>query len=63
MERSPSPEAKSSSVSQQVLRVVLNAKVHNSPPLVSIPSQINPVHDFPSYLFKIQFNIILPRNA
>jgi hypothetical protein len=38
----------------------LNYRVHMSPSLVPILSQINPVHNNPPYLSKIQFNIILP---
>ena len=39
---------------------ILQNRVQNSPPPVPIPSQITPVHAFPSYLFKIYSSIILP---
>jgi len=57
-QRSP---ADSSSTSQEIPRILCNRKVHYrihiSPPLAPIMSQINPVHAFPNNSFNIQFNI------
>jgi hypothetical protein len=33
---------------------------HESPSLVTILSQLNPIHNFPPYFFKVHYNIILP---
>jgi hypothetical protein len=35
-------------------------RIHNSPPLVSILSQISPIHALPTNLFNIHFNIVVP---
>jgi hypothetical protein len=61
---SPSWEANSHLPSQKIPHLLWNPKVHycvqNSPPLVHILSQINPVHILTTYFFKIRSNIILP---
>ena len=48
---------------RQLHRILWNQKVHyhihNSPPVVSILRQINPVDILFSYVFKVLFNIIL----
>jgi len=57
-------EANSCSVSQEILSLLRNGKVHyrvrKSPPPVPILNQIHPVHTLPSYFSRINFNIILP---
>jgi hypothetical protein len=61
-EQSPCWEANSFSASQEIPHTVWNPKVHHrvhkSPPLVSILSQISPVHSL-FYFLNIHFNIIL----
>jgi hypothetical protein len=51
-----------SSNSQDIPRVLRNSVVHhlahNSPSLVFLLKQLNPVYDAPSCLFKIHFNIV-----
>jgi hypothetical protein len=63
VEQSPS-ETKGHSSTQQIPRLLCNPKVHyrvhNSPPLVLILSQMHPVHTFPYCFSKLRFNIILP---
>jgi len=65
MKQSRSWEADRFSASQEISFISWNMnvhyRIHNSPPPVPIIlSQMNSVHDFPSYIFKINFNTILP---
>jgi len=64
MEQSPSWEADSHLASQKIPHLLWNPKVHyrvhNSPSMVPILSQMHPVHTFPPYFPKICYIIILP---
>jgi hypothetical protein len=57
MEPRPSWETNSRSATQEFASILWNPKVryhvHNSPPLVSIKSQMNPVHTTPSCFSKL----------
>jgi hypothetical protein len=64
IELRPSWEAANCAATQELPRVLWNPKVyyrlHKSPPLVPILSQIDPIPPIPSYLSKIHFNIVHP---
>jgi hypothetical protein len=62
VELSPSWEAANCAATQERPSVLWNPKVHyrvhKSPPLVPILIQIDPIRTIPSYLCKINFNIV-----
>jgi hypothetical protein len=62
MELSPPWEVASCETTAELPSILWNPKghnrVHRSPPLVHILSQINPIHPIPFYLSKIHFNIV-----
>jgi hypothetical protein len=64
VEQNPSWAANSRSASQEIPCLLWNTKahyrVHKSPPLVSIPRQMQTVHTFPTYFPKMHSNIIFP---
>jgi hypothetical protein len=59
-ELSPSWEAANCAATQGLPSILWNLKVHKSPPMVPILSQIDPVHTIPSHLSKIYFNTVHP---
>jgi hypothetical protein len=67
MKLSPSWEAANYAATQGLPSILWNPKVHHrvhkSPQLVSILSQIDPVYTTRSYLCKIHFNIVHPLNV
>jgi len=66
-EQSPSSEVNSSADSQEISRILWNQNVryliHNSPQIIPVLSQPNPVSALASYSFMIHFNIILPSTS
>jgi hypothetical protein len=67
MEMSPSREAANCAATQELPSILWNPmvhyRVHRSPPLVPIQSQINPIHAIPSYLSKMSIAILKNHSA
>jgi hypothetical protein len=63
-EPSPSCEATNCAATQELRSILRNPKdhhrIHKSPPLVPILSQIDSAHNISSYLSKIYFSIVYP---
>jgi hypothetical protein len=63
-ELSPSCEAANCAATLELASILWSPKVHHrvhkSPPLVPILSQINPIHTILHFLSKIHFNIVHP---
>jgi hypothetical protein len=57
MELNPCWESTNCAATQELPSILWNSKihyrVHKSPPMISIPSQTNPIHPIPSYLRSI----------
>ena len=64
MEQSPSSEANLFSASQEISRILWKPKVHyrihKGPPLVPVPSQLDPVHTRTSHFLITHLHNILP---
>ena len=67
MKQGPSRKAASSLPSREFLRNLpkpkVHYRVHNSPPVVPVDSQMNPIHSRPSCFIQTHFNIIVLSNS